>query len=891
MSGINPRSSLAERFYAVLQHVMLPAGFRRDVGVEMRETFRDRHRALRGAGRLTGTTFWLRTMRDLLATSADAWRETLVGEDRFPDLPRRTRPMAGLGRDLAYVLRGLRRAPAFTLFIVITLALGIGANTAIFSVINAVLLAPLPFADPDRLVAISRNDRPGKGASSFSYPDYADVREWTETVTAMAAFRRTSATITEEEPERVRLTLVDPGFVDVLGVRPLLGRGFTPEERVESGATVIVLSHGLWQRRFQGDPSVVGTTISIGRQPFLIVGVMPAGFGFPERTEAWLPMPPDGNRGQFWLDVVGRLAGDADVASATAELSELLQRLEIEYPGRYVDNAAIVQPLSERLVGGVRSPLLILFGAVAFVLLIACANVANLLLVRASGRCREFAVRSALGASRGRLVRLSLLESLVLSLLGAAGGIGIAAWARTALVAAASATVPRLGELRLDLRVLAFAVVAAVLTSLVVGFAPAARGSRLAPRDGLSGAARSASDGSSAAPARDLLIVTEVALAVVLLVGAGLMVRSIQRMLDTETGFERESVYSAFVDLPATHYDEDAEIVVFFRQLEARVEASPLVEAAGLVWHLPFGGGLLGTRLMAQDLPVLPRPDRLLVNYNIAGPGYFETMGIPVLAGRDFDDTDVADGEPVAVITASLATSFWPGESALGKRITSDDQDDATWTTVVGVVGDVRNRGLFSPPREEVYRSYRQLTPNGLDLIIRSSADARTVHTTIGGIVHDLDPALALQFRRLDDIVADSISRQSLYAKLLGLFSGLAVLLSAIGLYGVIAYSVRHRTYEFGLRMAVGARRREILRLVTTQGLKIALVGVLAGMGAALALGRVLSSLLYEISPSDPATFLLVSFGTLVLALAASAVPAIHASRIEPAAALRGPGG
>ena len=795
-------------------------------------------------------------------------------------------------RDLRYALRQLRRTPAFTIAAVACLALGIGATTAIFSAVNGVLLRPLPFPEPERLVTVWGHHA-SIGRETASLPDFLDWRRESRAFSGMAARANTQFILTGAgEPEVVRGALVTANYFRVLGAPIPAGRGFRDEEERGGAARVAILSAGFWRREFGGRADVIGRRITLGGVPYTIVGAGARGLSVPAEVDVWATFPTDttlGRRNDF-LEVVGRLAPGSDQAGAQQELATIARRLEQEYPGSNGGWGVELVGLQERIVGEVRPALLLFMGAVGLVLLIACANVANLMLARVATREREVTIRAALGASRRRLIRQLLTESVVLALVGGVLGLGLAVWGVRALQALEQGAIPRLGEIAVDGTALAFALGLSVLTGLLFGVAPALRLMDYDLRDGLSEGGRGAAGHRSAGRTRSLLVLAEVALACVLLVGASLLLSSFVRLQGVDPGFSPGGILTARVTLPRARYDDPARQTAFAEAVLSRVRGLPSVSAAALASEAPLGDGppYWGFAVAGME----PPPPEVVQDAVVfrTSPDYFQTFGIPLLRGRLYQAADRGDAAPVALVSQALAHRYWPDRSPLGARITFGDPTDSTstWMTVVGVVGDVRQEGPAAAAYPQIYVPLAQVTTRSLLIALRTAGDPTALTPAVKRAVAGIDPNLALgRVATMEERVAGSMARPRVNAILLGGFAATALVLAAIGIYGVIAYSVVQRTRELGIRMALGARGGDVLRLVLGQGMVPVLGGLALGLAAAAAASRVLRGLLYGIGGTDPITYAAVAAFLAGVALVASFLPARRAATADPVVALR----
>jgi putative ABC transport system permease protein len=807
--------------------------------------------------------------------------------------------MTTIGLDVRYALRLLWRARGFTAVAVITLALGIGANAAIFSIVYAALLKPLPYESADRLVMLWSNPNPERGRGGAASPaDFLDWRTQNTSFEGLSAIDREHMTLTgTSEASRVPGVSVSANFFELMRARPALGRTFSAEDDRFGAPRVVVLGHGFWQERFGGDPKVLGRTLAFDSRPYTVIGVMPAGFDFPREVfgavvNYWVPFqidPADVSRGAHFFAVFGRLHDGVSLATAQAEMDTISLRLQQQYPDTNTNWMVNLFTLQDEVAGDTRTALLTLLGAVGFVLFIACANVANLLLARATSRSKELAVRAALGASRWRLLRQLLAESVVLSLLGALVGIFLAAWGLELAASMMQAWVPRAWEITLSLPVLAFTAVVAVVTGIVFGLAPGVHVSRAALNDSLKRTGRG-SVSSGHQRLRTVFVVSEVALAFVLLIGAGLLMRSFHQLQNVRAGFEPERTMTAVLSLPESRYEALAHQTAFTTPLLERVRRVPDVRHAALGSSIPFDRKETLLTFSVAGEPEPPPSERRLAQFRVVSDGFFETMGIAAKRGRAFTAADVEGAPQVAVVSSSLAAKFFPNGDPIGQRVTLDEPEDETrsWFTIVGVVDDVRYRRLDEAPRPMLYYPVAQLAFPELTLVAKTGGDPRAITTALRGIVRSLDPQMALaDVRTMDEVVSASLAGARFRTTLLGVFALVALLLSAIGVYGVMSYAVEQRTQEMGLRMALGATGADVLRLVAGQGMRLAVAGILVGLVAAYWVVRVLESLLFGISASDPATFAAIAVLLAAVAALASYVPARRATKADPMLVLR----
>ncbi len=835
-------------------------------------------------------------------TAAEARRQALLRlggvaqvEERYRD--RRGLPLLeNLARDLRFGARTLRRNPGFTAVAVLTLGLGIGANTAIFSVVNAVLLRPLPFPESRRLVLIwGTNTENGDMEDVVSYPGFEDWKARSRSFERMAAFTTRGMTLSgADQAELVEAVQGTPGFFETLGVAPALGRTFRPEESEEGNARVAILSDSSWRRYFGGRRDVLGRTIRANEEAFTIVGVMPPELRFAfsaKPPEIYTPIVRDPSRTHGFLRVLGRLRSGVRIAAAQAEMDVIAAGLARQYPDSNRNVGAHVVPLVDALAGDARTGLMIFLGIVALVLLIACTNVANLMLARSASRQRELALRAALGAGRPRLLQQMVIESTALALAGGAVGLLLSSWTARLLVRLLSESfqIPRLESTSTDGWVLGFALVLSLATGILFGavFAPLAVARDL--HEGLRESGRTAAGGRGGRRLRGALVVTETALALVLLAGAGVLLKHLWVMRNTAPGFETKNMLGVSFALPRNKFANPVERTRFFEALQSRAAALPGVRAAALVANPPMGGGWdqLGFKIPGKTAP---QPDGYFrANFNIVSPGYFRTMGIPVRAGREFTPQD-GTGLPAIVINESAAR-LWQGEGALGKTIDLPIDDEKSVTlTVVGVTADVRQMGLGVAPRPEVYLSFLQPGPqwSWLALMIRTQGEPAELAGTMRDFARSVDRDVPIaEVRTFDEILSASLAEPRVYTLLLAVFAALALTLATIGLYGVVSYTVAQRTPEMGVRLALGAERGDVVRLVLRQGLGLALTGTAIGLAGALAAMRLITRLIPEAQPGDPLTLAAVCALLIGVALVATYVPARRASRVDPTVALR----
>ncbi|MES2306470.1 MAG: ABC transporter permease [Gemmatimonadota bacterium] len=839
-------------------------------------------------------------------TPAEARRRALVafgGIEVTRELHRDgrgTRWFDDLRGDLRYALRSLRRNPVLTLTAVLTLALGIGANTAIFSTVNAVMLRPLPFPHPDELVAVWEENPDRDWHQQDAAPaNFLDWRSQVKSFKDAAAWLSFSQRLTlagSDGPQLVSGATVTGSFFSVLGVAPLLGRGFVEAESWEAGAGIGVISYRLWRDRFNRDPAIIGKSVTIDRKPMQVVGVMPEGFAYPfQDTDIWTPMAwPAANRSAVFfrrahfLRVIARLQPGVSVQGANAELQTIAHRLEQDYPATNIHMGAGITPLHEFITGSARGPLLVLLGGVAVLMLIACANVGNLLLVQAASRDREYAVRVALGASRFRLARQAITGSLVLSLLGGAVGLGLGWLGARLLLSLQPVGMLPTADVQLDWRVLAFVLGIATVSGVLFGLAPALWGADRTPAVGLRTGGRGGGIGNRGRKLSDLVIVAEVALAMLLTVGAGLLTRSLLRLQDVDPGFDSGGVLAVSLALPETEYTTPQRIGGFFIQLKNEAATLPGVQSAAFASHLP-----LTTTSWSSDFSVLgqgPSGGGTEVVHRTISPEYLAVMRVPLLSGRGFTVGDDGQAPRVVLINQALATKFFPGQNPIGLRVAFDRVPDSTsvWRTIVGVVGSERQAGLDVEPVPEILDPQYQNSSSAMTLLLRSSGDPAAVAPAVRQLIRRLDPQLAIRgIRSLDEVRHSSYARPRFMTILLLAFAVVGLLLAMVGVYGVMAQLARQRTREMSIRLALGARPASVRWLVVRHGLTLAGLGIVCGTVLALIGTRSLQSMLYNITPADPVTFIAVPLLLGLIALAATWLPAWRVSRADPVVALR----
>jgi putative ABC transport system permease protein len=803
--------------------------------------------------------------------------------------------MQSFWQDLRYGARMLLKKPGFTLIAVITLSLGIGANTAIFSVVNGVLWSALPYPQPEQLAMVwMDNRRQGIREDITSYPNFQDWRDQNKTFQGMAGVRERNVNLTGVgEPEEIRAASVSVNFFQLMGVNPARGRGFSAEEEQPGKDRIVVLSHGLWQRRFGGDPGILNKNISLNGESHVVAGVAPPGFQFPEKTEIWAPLAPNEQmraaRSIFWLPVVGRLKPGVTRAQAQAEMDLIGKQLEHQYPDINAGYGVNVVPLMEQTVGSIRRSLLVLFGAVLFVLLIACANVANLLLARAATRQREVAVRAALGAGRWRIVRQLLTESLLLAGVGGALGVFLAWWGLQLLLDLSPANIPRLENILLDGRALGFTLGLSLLTGLIFGLAPALQTSQLELSETLKEGGRGGAGSPRAQRIRGVFIVAEVALTLALLVGAGLLIRSFWRLQQVDPGFETDRILTMRLTLPRSKYPEGAQVASFYERLQERLSALPGVEAASATSGILLPMVTNSSNFTIENKPQDPREQQLDLPYNAVMPNYFQTMGVQLLSGRAFTAQDARDKPQVAIVNETFVKRYFPNEDPVGRRFTfGDANDNPQWITIVGVVRDSKRQGLDQPIRMESWLPHAQTQPRRMEVVLRAAGDPLALSQAAREVVRSLDRDLPIpKMETVERILSENVAQRRLNMLLLGLFALVALILAMVGIYGVMSYAVTQRTNEIGIRMAMGAQTSDVIRLVLKQGMKLALAGVAIGLVATLALTRLMASLLFGVSATDPITFAAIAALLTGVALVACWIPARRAAKVDPMIALR----
>jgi len=802
--------------------------------------------------------------------------------------------------DIKFGVRMLLKSPVMTFVALFALTLGIGANTAFFSVVNTVLLRSFPYKDPEQLALVWEKRQGARTDQNvINLGNFSDWKEQNSVFTDMAAFLDTSRNLTGDgEPEEITGQLATTNLFSVLGTNPVLGRTFAEDDGREGGPRVIVISYGLWQRRFGGDKLIVGRQILVNEQPATVIGVMPATFGWHiqgksrarKPADIWMPLQITNElrerRGRF-ASAVARLKPGVSMDQAQHEMQTIGTRLAQQYPDFNTDWGVNVVPLRTQMTGEIRRPLLILLGAVAFVLLIACANVANLLLARASSRRKEIAVRAGLGASRWRIARQLLTESVILSLLGGALGVLVAWWGTKSLVALSPPALIDLKTVGVSIPVLAFTLGLSVLTGIVFGLVPALEATRFDLHGSLKEGGKSVGGSTGSHRVRSVFVVTQVALALVLLVGAGLLVKSLRRLQTVETGFNPSNLLTVRVNVLPRKYETDQKRINFFKQAVEQMKAIPGVEAAGAIDTPPFTGLYSGTNVDV-DGRKLPPDQELITGVNVTDAGYFQTMQIPLKLGRFYTDQEVAEMRHVVLVNETFVQKNLGGQNPLGHKLTIYMKDDNVPCEIIGVVADHRHLGLDVAIEPMVYWPHAELVYPGMTLMLRTRGDANAVAGAARNVIHTIDPQQPIgEVNTMATLLSTSVARARFSASLLTVFSFLALVMAAVGIYGVMSYSVLQRTHEIGVRMALGAQRVDVLKLVVRKGVVLGVIGVVVGLIASFALTRLISTLLFEVTATDTATFAGVSIGLFFVTLAACYLPARRATRVDPLKALR----
>jgi putative ABC transport system permease protein len=798
-------------------------------------------------------------------------------------------------QDLRYGVRMLIKKPAFAALAVFALALGIGANSAIFSVVNAVLLRPLPFDDPDKLVWVW-DTQPQLEIAPSSVADFLDWRDQNQSFEYMAAYQDGNMFFDRGEgTDDIHVGLVTPDMFSLMRVSPILGRTFTEEETKPGHFRVVLLSHSIWKQRFGSDDKIIGQTVSLSGFPYTIIGVMPAGFDFPNQSAMWRPFPIDPNRidrGQHFLKVVARLKSNVSLDQAQAEMSTIAGRLAEAFPEKIAGHGVKLEPLHEFIISNIRPVLFVLLAAVGFVLLIACANVANLLLARAASRQKEMALRTALGASRARIIKQLLTESVLLAIAGGALGLVLSVWGVKALTSLSANNIPRAQEIGLDWWVVCFTFSISILTGIFFGLAPALQVSKPDLNEMLKDGGRT-TPGARRNQIRSLLVVAEVALSLVLLVGAGLMIKSLHVLNEVKPGFNPDNLLTMGVTLLDSKYPEDQQVIALYQQLLERLGNVPGALTVAAISELPLGGNNTNDSFIIEGRPAIAKEEEPLAEYRVVTPDYFKSMGIPLMAGRDIALTDTKQSPNVVIINESFARRHFPDGDAIGHRLRFQGQERDP-LLIVGIVGDVHHFGLDQKPTPEAYVPYLQdplredSYARSMTLVIRTKSDPAGLAEAFRNEALAVDRSLPVySIKGMNEYMRESLSQRRFNMTLMGIFAAVALVLAAVGIYGVLSYSVTQRTHEIGIRMAVGAQSSDILKLVVGQAMMMALAGVAIGLVSAFALTRLMAGLLYGVSATDPLIFALISVALTGVALVASFVPARRAMKVDPMVALR----
>jgi len=878
---------------------------------ELAQHLEDRYKELlaSGAGREDATRATLGELSnsEWLARELRRVERSITLEPIILGTNRRSHLLGALWQDVGYGLRLLRKHPGFTMVTMLTLALGIDANTAIFSIVNATLLRPLSYPNPDQIVMVWGTNPGGfgwRGKTGFSALNFLDYQEQNQVFAHLATFNDADFTLTGvDNPERIRGARVTAAFFSVLEVKPMLGRTLLPEDEQAGQDRVVVLSYDLWQRRFGSDPKMIGQTIRLDATGYTVVGVLPQSFDFtiPEFSGSkalWIPavIPRNERRGSKYLSVIARLKPGVTLRQAQEEMDAITNRLTQEYGTEMGKFGTKLVPLQEEIVGDTRPVLCLLFGAVGLVLLIACSNVANLQLARASTRQKEIAIRTALGASRGRVVRQLLTESVLLFVIGGALGVVLASWGIRLLTTLGPAGIPHGTTVTIDSVVLVYSVGLSLVTGILFGLAPALQSAPTRISESLKEGGKISASSSSGGRLRNLLTISEVALSVILLIGAGLLIRSFVRLLQVTPGFETRNILTVRLTLPRYSYPEATTQAAFYAQLIEHVNALPGVRATGATNDLPPAKGSHSSGISIEGRPPVDGSSAALaVQQRLATPDYFRVMGIPLIAGRAFSEADTSSTSPVVVINQTFARRFFPNENPIGQHLKLGAAEGSNqWLTIVGVVGDVRGFGLDKLPNSEMYLSSEQqnfLPYNPLPqmyLVVRTANDPSSLAAPVLGAVRALDKDLPLpQAQTMEAFLAASIAERRANMLLLGVFAMVAMILAGVGIYGVISYSVAQRTHEIGVRVALGAQSRHVIVLVVGNGMKLALIGIAIGLGGAAALTRLMQSLLFGVTPTDVVTFAAVSVALMIVAFVACYLPARRAMKVDPMIALR----
>jgi putative ABC transport system permease protein len=810
--------------------------------------------------------------------------------------------METLFKDLRYGLRSLLKHPGFTAIAVITLALGISANTAMFSVINAVLLRPLPYQDPARLVTIWE-ESPER--DMYEMPvSFANLRDWVDqnhSFEQISAYTFTNLNLTGAgEPARLGTVRASANLFPLVGIAPQLGRTFLAEEDRDGANRVVILGHALWQSRFGSDSGIIGKSLTLNNQSYTVVGVMPSNSQFPvgfgylgkvlnDPIDLYVPLAAAGReqeRGNYSFFAMGRLKPGVTIDQARADMSTIERRLELQYPDGNTGIGIRLVPTQEQTVKEIRPALLVLLGAVGFLLLIACANIANLLLARAASRHKEIAVRTALGASRLRILRLLLTESLMLSLAGGGLGLLLAVWGTQALVALAPDNIPRLNEVGVDTRVLIFTLVVSLVTGITFGLIPGLYAAKPDLNEGLKEGSRGSMGSVAGKRTRNVLVAVEVALSLMLLIGAGLMLKSFLRLQQINPGFNPDNVLAVNLTLSSSKYPEDRQQAAFFQEALSRLQSLTGVQSAAATTTLPLTLSVSGSDLRVEGHPEPEAGKEMMVATSSISPGYFRTLAIPLKKGRDFSDRDKSGAPSTAIINDDLARVYFPDEDPIGKRITFTDGE--SWISIVGVSGDVKQLGLDSTAKPQVYFPYLQVAAPSMTLAVRSTSNPTSLTAAVKNQIQIIDKDLPIdEAKTMHQLLSDSSSGRRFNMLLLTVFAVVSLILAMVGIYGVMSYTVTQRTHEIGVRVAIGAQSRDVFRMVIRQGMLLAMIGIAFGLAGAFALTRLMTTMLFGVAPNDPATFVGIALLLTGVALVACYIPGRRATKVNPLEALR----
>lgn len=805
-------------------------------------------------------------------------------------------------KDIGYAIRSLLKHRGFTAIAVITLALGIGANTAMFSVINAVLLRQLPYHEPNRLVTIWE-ESPERGLYELPV-SFANFRDWVDqnrSFEQISAYTFTNLNLVGAgEPARLGTVRTSANLFSLIGATPQLGRNFLAEEDKEGAARVVILGHALWQSRFSSDPNIVGKSLTLNNNSYTVVGVMPSSFQFPvgfgymgkvlnDPIDLYVPVAATSaelRRGNYSFFAIGRLRPGVTIDQARADMTTIEKRLEQQYPEGNTGIGISLVPTQEQTVKEIRPALLVLLGAVGFMLLIACANIANLLLARTTSREKEIAIRTALGASRLRILRLLLMEGLVLALAGGFLGLLLAVWGTDALIALAPDNIPRINEVGFDARVFGFTLAVSLIIGIIFGLFPALHAAKPNLNQGLKESSRGSMGSVAGKRTRNVLVTIEVALSLMLLIGAGLMIKSLSRLQQMSLGFNPDNLLTVNLSLSRSSYPEDHQQIAFFQETLDRLQSMPGIQSAAVTTGLPLTLNISGSDFRIEGRPEPEAGLDMIVNTRSVSPGYFKTLGISLIKGRDFSDRDKSDAPKTAIINQELARTYFPNEESLGKRITFDDGE--SWMSIVGVIGDIRQLGLDSTVKPEVYFPYLQVASHEMSLVVRTLPEPLSLTAAVKNQIQLIDKNLPIdETKTMQQLLAESVSGRRFNMLLLTIFAVVALILAMVGIYGVMSYTVAQRTHEIGIRVAIGAQSRDVFGMVIRQGMMLAVIGIVLGLVGAFALTRLMTSMLFGVEPTDTTTFVGIAVLLSVVALAACYIPGRRAAKVNPLVALR----